>query len=75
MKLLSEADQTQRFNTLMSKIQTAIGGVPRQPAGLLELAAEFGDGGVKPLATQEAMLNQVIRDLQQVRAMMFNLSK
>lgn len=75
MKLLSEANQDDKFNKLIGKIQVAIGGIKGQPAGLLELAAEFGDGGAKPVASQRGALDQAIADLQKVRAMMFNLSK
>lgn len=75
MTLINEASQDDKFNKLIGKIQTAIGGVKGQPAGLLELAEEFGDGGVKPVSSQRAALDQAIADLQKVRAMMFNLAK
>lgn len=75
MTLINEASQDERFNKLIGKIQTAIGGIKGQPAGLLELASEFGDGGVKPVSSQRAALDQAIADLQKVRAMMFNLAK
>ena len=75
MNLLNEASQDDKFNTLMAKIQMAIGGMPenKRKPGLLEIAPEFGDGGVKPVASQRAALDQAIADLQKVRAMMFNL--
>lgn len=77
MMLINEANQDERFNTLMAKIQAAIGGMPenKRKPGLLELATEFGDGGVKPVASQRDALDQAIADLQKVRAMMFNLAK
>lgn len=75
MTLLSEANQDDQFNTLMAKIQMAIGGMPenKKRPGLLEIAPEFGDGGVRPVSSQRAALDQAIADLQKVRAMMFNL--
>lgn len=75
MTLINEASQDERFNKLIGKVQTALGGIKGQPPGLLELAAEFGDGGVKPVPSQRAALDQAIADLQKVRAMMFNLAK
>jgi hypothetical protein len=74
MKLINEANQDDTFNRLIGKIQVAIGGVKGQPKGLLDLAPEFGDGGVKPVSSQRAALDQAIADLQKARAMMFNLS-
>jgi hypothetical protein len=73
MKLINEANQDETFNRLMGRVQDAIGGEGSGKKGLLELAPEFGDGGVKPVSSQRAALDQAIADLQKVRAMMFNL--
>ena len=48
----------------MGKIQTALD-------KLLDSTLEFG-GDTKPVQSQKSMINQAIRDLEKIRAQMFN---
>ena len=64
MKLISEAALDDKFNAQMGKIQTALD-------KLLDSTLEFG-GDTKPVQSQKSMINQAIRDLEKIRAQMFN---
>jgi hypothetical protein len=66
MKLLNEASIDDQFNTQMNKIQLAI-------MKLEKLALGFGDGGVKPVKSQQSALADAASDLKKIEAMMFNL--
>ncbi len=66
MKLLNEASVDDQFNVQMNKIQQAI-------IKLEKLALGFGDGGVKPVKSQQTALAAAASDLKKIEAMMFNL--
>lgn len=65
-KLLAEAAIDDQFNVQMNKIQQAI-------IKLEKIALGFGDGGEKPVRTQQIALSSAASDLKKIEAMMFNL--
>jgi hypothetical protein len=66
MKLLNEASVDDQFNVQMNKIQQAI-------IKLEKLALDFGDGGTRPVKSQQTALSAAASDLKKIEAMMFNL--